>query len=476
MLPVLTPEEMGAADAATIAAGTPQKALMGRAGRAVARTALDMLGGGYGHRCVVAAGKGNNGGDGLIAAEALRRRGVGVEVVRLDDGVGTVALDRALSRADLVIDAMYGTGFRGSLEGDAAVVADRLRDGPPVLAVDIPSGVDGLTGAAAGPTVQATATVCFAALKPGVVFDPGATASGDIDLVDIGIDVSATTVGVTEISDVAAWLPALPVDNNKWRSPVSVVGGSGGMTGAPAFVSHAAMRAGAGIVWCNLPGREAARAASGSEVITRAVGATPEGDLESAGAREVLESLPRFRALALGPGLGRSGATATAVRHILDNADLPVVLDADGLNALAGDPGLLTTRSHPTVLTPHDGEFERLTGHPVGADRVAAARDLAVRADSVVLLKGSTTVVAEPPGRAALNITGGPWLGTAGTGDVLTGIVAAFLARGVPAFEAATAGAFVHGLAADVAGHPGLIAGDLIDALGPTLAQVGTTD
>lgn len=477
MRPLLTPEEMSAADATTIAGGTPGDVLMGRAGRAVARRALRQLGGGYGTRCVVVCGAGNNGGDGLVAAAALRRRGVGVDVVRLDEGISPSDLDRSLNRADLALDAMFGTGFHGELSGDAAQVADRLAGGPPVLAVDIPSGVDGATGAVEGPAVQAATTVSFAALKPGLVFEPGATHAGDVDVVDIGIDVSGATMGVTERTDVASWLPTPNPVTNKWTSGVSVAAGSGGMTGAPNFVSHAAMRAGAGIVWCNLPGREAARAASGSEVITRAVAATPEGALDLPGADEVLTTLGRFRALALGPGLGRSAHTALAVIRLVEQAAVPVVLDADGLNALGGRPEILRTRPAPTVLTPHDGEYERLTGRAVGDDRVAAAVDLAGRSGSVTLLKGPATVVADPAGRTAVNPTGGPWLGTAGTGDVLTGIIAAFLARGMGPFEAAAAGAFVHGLAADTAtertaGHSGLVAGDLIGALGPTLARI----
>lgn len=481
MKALLTPEEMATADATTIAAGTPGDVLMGRAGRAVARRALRLLGGGYGKRCVVVCGGGNNGGDGLIAASALRRRGVGVDVAHLSDGIRFPDLDRSLSRGELVVDAMFGTGFHGELSGDAARVVDRLVDGPAVLAVDIPSGVDGATGTVKGPAVHAAATVSFAALKPGVVFEPGAAHAGDVEVVDIGIDVTGATMGVTERADVASWLPVPGPVANKWTSGVSVVAGSGGMTGAPNFVSHAAMRAGAGIVWCNLPGRDAARAASGNEVITRAIAATPDGSLDTPGADEVLAHLGRFRALALGPGLGRNAHTALAVIRLVEQASVPVVLDADGLNALDGRPEILRTRPAPTVLTPHDGEYERLVGHPVGDDRVAAAAELARRSGCMTLLKGPSTVVADPEGPTAVNPTGGPWLGTAGTGDVLTGIIAAFLARGMGPFEAAAAGAFVHGLAADTAtehsaGHSGLVAGDLPGALGPTLARITEGD
>jgi NAD(P)H-hydrate epimerase len=221
-----------------------------------------------------------------------------------------------------------------------------------------------------------------------------------------------------------------------------------------------------------LPG-DAAPRASGGEVITRSLSATASGALDEGAAKEVLDGLDRFRALVVGPGLGRDPATVAAVRRLAAEAPVPLVLDADGLNALDGDLGLLARRPAATVVTPHAGEYARLAGEPVGDDRVAAARRLAERAEAIVVLKGSRTVVADPGGRAAINTTGGPWLATAGTGDVLSGIVGALAARGLPAFRAAAAGAWLHGRAADVAGHAGLVAGDLIDALPAVLDRVG---
>jgi ADP-dependent NAD(P)H-hydrate dehydratase / NAD(P)H-hydrate epimerase len=467
MRPLLTPAEMGEADRRTIAAGTPVDVLIERAGRAVARAARRVAGGAYGRRAVVVCGKGNNGGDGLVAARALRAWGVRVDVFALADGLDRDTVARSFARADVVIDAMYGTGFKGALEGDAAWVADAMSaGGAPVVAVDIPSGIDGLTGGASGPAVRAAHTVCFAALKPGLVFEPGRHHAGEVEVVDIGVDPGTPNVCVTASDDVRAWLPARDPSTHKWAvGGVYVVGGSGGMTGAPSFVSHAALRAGAGIVWCGLPGQETAARASGTEVITRPLPATDSGALTADAARVVLENIERFRALAVGPGLGTDPATQDAVRRLTADAPVPLVLDADGLNALHGELAPLQQRRAPAVITPHEGEYARLAGAPVGADRIESARDLAHRSGAVVLLKGSATVVAAPDGRAAVNTTGGPWLATAGTGDVLTGIVAAFLARGVAAFEAAAAGAFVHGRAADVAGHTGLLAGDLVPAL-----------
>jgi NAD(P)H-hydrate epimerase len=470
MLPVLTPAEMAARDSAAIAGGVSQATLVDRAGGAVARGARRLLGGAYGRRVVIVCGKGNNGADGRVAGQRLA--GWGARVDRFDlAGIERPSLDRALQRADLAVDAMFGTGFRGPLDGDAAFVAEALSAAPcPVLAVDIPSGVDGLTGTVRGSAVEATSTVCLAALKPGLVFFPGAALAGDVGVADIGIDPTTPppALGVTEEADVAAWLPGRDPESHKWSvGGVYVVGGSQGMTGAVMLASRAALRAGAGIVIAGLPGEAAVRA-SGGEVITRPLPATPAGALDEDAAKEVLDGLDRFKALVVGPGLGRAPATVAAVRRLVAEAPVPLVLDADGLNALDGDVTPLAGRTAPTVVTPHAGEYARLAGEAVGDDRIAAARRLAERSGAVVLLKGSRTVIAEPGGRAAVNTTGGPWLATAGTGDVLSGVVGALAARGLAAFQAAAAGAWLHGRAADCAGHAGLVAGDLIDSL-PTL-------
>jgi NAD(P)H-hydrate epimerase len=484
---VVTPEEMARADQRTIESGTAASVLMHRAGRAVAWETRRVAGGCYGKRAVVVCGKGNNGGDGLVTADALARWGMRPFVVELASGVDRPALARALARADVVVDAMYGTGFRGALEGDAAWCADEIgARGVPVVAVDIPSGVDGLTGAVQGTAVHATTTVTFAARKTGLVFEPGRAHAGRVTVADIGIEVSGDDPGAVtmfEAADVAAALPARRPDAHKWMAGVLVVGGSGGMTGAPMFVSHAAMRAGAGIVWCGLPGEGAARDASGSEVITRVLPVTPDGALAPEARDAVLAILARFKALALGPGLGADPAIGSTVFALVAEARVPMVLDADGLNALNGELRQLRGRDTlgaPTVLTPHEGEYARLAGEPVGDDRVAAARRLAERSACVVLLKGPGTVVADPSGRVVVNPTGNAALATAGSGDVLTGIVAAFLARGMPAFDAAACAAWVHGRTAErVAertGTSGAIAADLVAELAPTLASVSGPD
>ncbi|HZP31193.1 MAG TPA: NAD(P)H-hydrate dehydratase [Acidimicrobiia bacterium] len=472
MRAVVTPEEMARADERAVAAGVPVAVLMERAGQAVAWAVRRACGSTYGKRVVVVCGKGNNGGDGLVAARVLRGWGVRVDVFELAGTIDHAQFERAVARANCVVDAMFGTGFRGALEDDARWVADAVHHSMAyVVAVDIPSGVNGATGAIVDEAVWADETVCFAALKPGLIFEPGRSYAGRVSVVDIGIDTSTDgpALGVVDEHDLVGWLPARPATAHKWIAGLMVVGGSSGMTGAPTMVSHAAMRAGAGIVWCEVPGADAAARASGTEVITRALPATKSGALAEAGADAVLEPLARFKAIVVGPGLGTRRSTAAAVRRIVAKAPVPLVLDADGLNALGGDLRPLQSRRAPTILTPHEGEYARLLGDAPGADRVAAARALAAAAGCVALLKGPATVVAGPDGRAAVNPTGGAALATAGTGDVLSGIIGGFLARGAAPFEAAAAGAFVHGRAADVAGHAGLVAGDLIDALPATL-------
>ena len=474
MQPVLTPEEMGAADRRAIAAGTPVEVLMDRAGRAVAWSIRRRLARAAGLRVVIACGKGNNGGDGLITARVLRGWGARVDVVRVGEGADGDALRRMVARADVVVDAMYGTGFRGALTDDALAVCDAFAAfAGPVIAVDIPSGVDGLTGEVRGTAVRADATVVFAAAKPGLLFEPGRTYAGAVDVVDIGIAVDdgdgASRTFLTEPEDVAGWVFPRDPAAHKWSSGVFVVGGSDGMTGAPMLTSHAAMRAGAGIVWCGVPGADAAAAAAGTEVITKALAADTHGALATDAADAVLADVGRFRALAVGPGLGRSEGTAAAVRRLVAEVAGPIVVDADALHALVGHLDVVRARPVPAVLTPHAGEYAALHGSPPDSDRVAAARALAATTGAVVLLKGPGTVVADPGGRAAICPLGGPWLASAGTGDVLTGIVAAFLARGVEPFAAAAAAAFVHGSAADRAGHTGLVAGDLVGALPATL-------
>lgn len=474
--PVLTPAEMAEADRAAIAAGTPESVLVERAGRAVVRHAVRMLGGTYGRRVVVVCGKGNNGADGLVAARVLRGHGIGVDVFELASGFDHAALRRALARADLAIDAMYGTGFRGSLTGDARAVAEMFGgSGVRTLAVDIPSGVDGATGAVADIAVHATETVCLQALKPGLLFEPGRSWAGAVAVADIGIDVGLAASWVAQVQDLR--LPERSGAVHKWSSALMVVGGSSGMIGAPMMAALAAARCGAGMVVAGVPADAVGALTTAVEIVRRALPATPDGALAEDAARVVLKEIDRYHALAIGPGLGREMPTQAAVRRLVAEASVPIVVDADALNALATDTAPLRVRHAANfpraVLTPHEGEYERLAGRPVGADRIEAARALARATESVVLLKGPGTVVAAPSGLTAVNPTDSAALASAGTGDVLTGIIGGLLAAGVQPFEAACTGAYVHGRAASAAGTgPGLVASDLITALPPTLGAL----
>ena len=431
---------------AAVDAAAPEavEVLIERAGAAVAATALAMLGGGYGRRVVVLAGKGNNGADGRSAAVRLRRRGVRVQVV------DAAAAPERLPPADLVVDAAYGTGFRGSYEAPASA-------GAPVLAVDIPSGVDGLTGRAGGRVLAATRTLTLAALKPGLLLPPGRALAGEVVVADIGLTTTSPT-GVVEASDVRDWLPRRASETHKWMAAVLVVAGSPGMGGAAYLAAAAAQRAGAGMVRVASPGGAHEAAAP-----VEAVGLALPAEDWAAG---VLDGLERCHALVIGPGLGTAEATQEAIRAVLAAATVPVVLDGDGLRAVGrAVGGALRARTAGTVLTPHDGEYERLTGERPGADRLAAARSLASATGAVVLLKGSTTVVADPGGLVRIITNGDARLATAGTGDVLSGIIGALLARGLAPLEATAVGAWLHGSAATLATAPGFVARDLIATL-----------
>jgi hydroxyethylthiazole kinase-like uncharacterized protein yjeF len=448
MLAIVTPEEMAAIDAA---ATEPVAVLIDRAGAAVARAALALLGGTYGRRVVVLAGPGNNGADGRGAGRRLAARGVRVLEIDVRHAPPT------LPRADLVIDAAFGTGLRRRFEAPAC------EGDPLVLAVDIASGVDGLTGAIAGSALVADHTVTFAALKPGLLLEPGRAHGGEIELVDIGLDVSAARAHLVGASDVARWLPARASTAHKWQAAVWVVAGSPGMTGAAHLSAAAAMRAGSGYVRLGVPGLDHDPAAP-----TEVVSAPLPVDL----ALDPRETA-RFGAMAIGPGLGRDPAVAPAVRRLIATVAVPLVIDGDGLAALGRDAAtVLSARSAPTILTPHDGEYRALTGSPPGIDRLAAARALAAKTGAVVLLKGPTTVVASPDGAVLVSVSGDPRLATAGTGDVLTGVIAALLARRMPALEAAASAAYVHGRAAMLGPAEGLVAHDLVDALPAVLSSL----
>jgi ADP-dependent NAD(P)H-hydrate dehydratase / NAD(P)H-hydrate epimerase len=459
MLAVLTPDEMAAVDAA---APEPVEVLIRRAAGAVAHHAVDLMGGTYGRRVVVIAGKGNNGNDGRVAAELLARRGVRTRVVPAD-APGDVGL------CDLVIDAAYGTGFRGTYEPPDV-------GSTPVLAVDIPSGVTGLTGEVGGEAAPAVRTVTFAALKPGLLFQPGRELAGEVVVADIGLDVTGggrftvdgvARTGLVTADDVATWVPRRAADAHKWKAALVVAAGSAGMTGAAHLAAAAAQRAGAGMVRVASPGVD-----RDPGLPTEAVGiAVPSAGWESA----VADQIDRASALVIGPGLGLSAPAEAAIHHLVAGTTVPTLVDGDALTALGTSaPGVIGQRVDPgsVVLTPHDGEFARLSGAPPGADRCAAARDLAARTGAVVVLKGPTTVVAAPDGRVRLSTAGDQRLATAGTGDVLAGTIGALLARGADPLEAAASGAWIHGTAALEGPPEGLVASDLVAAIPTVIARL----
>ena len=384
-----------------------------------------------------------------------------------------------LEGADVIVDAIFGTGFRGVAQEEPAVAIEAINAcSAPVVAVDIPSGVDGLTGAVGGPAVQAEATVAVGAEKYGTALSPGAALAGHVEVADIGIPVESFDVSAVDIVDVARVLPARRPDAHK-RSvgSVAVLAGSEGMSGAAVLASKGAVRAGAGYATLITTSYvDQAKKVLLPEVLSM-VGNAPELG------PEVLETFSSVvgaaDAVAIGPGMGQGVRQRDLVDEVLRTVDVPVVLDADALNVLADHSGALQARPTAAVITPHPGEMGKLLGvssADVQSDRLEMARAAAEKFSCVVLLKGATTIVAEPFGRAVVNQMGGAELATAGTGDVLTGVVATFLAAGVDPFDAAWAAAFVHGLAGRFAGAEtrgrGVLAGDVAESLPPALAAV----
>ncbi len=447
MIPVVTPDEMRVIDAA---APEPVDELIRRAGAAVAREAIDVLGGTYGRTVNVIAGRGNNGADGRDAAARLVARGVRVRVFEAS------ACPSTLPAADLVIDAAFGTGYRPdpARPWKAPAIGDAA-----VLAVDVPSGIDALTGVADDGVLRADRTVTFQALKPGLLFERGARLAGEVVTVDIGLDTDHIACHLVEESDVADWWPRRDVGAHKWHGAVKVIAGSPGMPGAAELCTAAAARGGSGLVSLSAPG---CTPQTRSEIVQHAVPA-------AGFCAEALRDIGRFGSLVIGPGLGRGDDMLTATRECIGEAPVPVVVDGDALFAAAwsgdGAGPLLRNRELPTVLTPHDGEFGLLTGERPGDDRIASVRAAVTEFDATVLLKGPTTVVAAPGGRVLLVDRGDQRLATAGSGDVLAGLVGALLAAGVEPARAAAAGAWLHAAAAGLGPAEGLLAGDIVELI-----------
>ncbi len=506
MIPVLRAARMRAADAAAIRSGVPSELLMENAGAALVaelrRRYPDW------RRLVVVCGPGNNGGDGLVAARLLaqasvaasvftlgdpesyrgdpaanlaRLRGSGVSVARLTAGAGRAFL-RALADCDGVLDALFGTGLTRPLAGDAGRAVGAVnRSGRPIVAADVPSGLETDGGGVAGPAVRAALTVALGAPKPCHLLPPASGHCGRLVVADIGIsrrilDARGERFGLAERTDVSALLAARPLESNKGDfGRLAVIAGSSGKAGAAILAARGALRAGAGLVtiFCaeSLAGLMPVAL---PEAMTQAL---PEegGAIAASAARIAIRLLAGFDAAVLGPGLGTAAGTVAFLEEVLARVRIPLVLDADALNAFAGRPSALARPGGArirTILTPHPGEAGRLLGttaRAVQADRLGAVRALARAARGIAVLKGAHTLVSDARGETVANPTGTPLLATGGTGDVLAGTIGALLAGRLAPRDAAIAGAWIHGGAAEALeprlGDAGLLAHEVADAL-----------
>ena len=499
---------------ASVSYGVPGVVLMENAGMAVARQVREMCRGDlHGRKICVFSGRGNNGGDGFVVARALTNQGAQVKVIFCGDrskvsGDAAVNLeiisrmgievwetagerdwDRvriAVAFADCLVDALLGTGFQGAVGAPMDQAVELINgSGKPVVAVDIPSGVDADTGEVRGPAVRADVTVTLALPKPGLLLYPGASYAGRIVIADIGIPFPLLTrkeIRQTAVTPplVRRSFPARAPDAHKGTcGRVLVVAGSRGMTGAAALCAQAAVRCGAGLVTLGIAeSLQPLMAVKLTEVMTRSLPEIPGAGLAEEAALVIDELLAGRDVLAIGPGLGRDPATQEVVREVLRLARRPLVIDADGLNALAGATDLLKDAEVMPVLTPHPGEMAALTGldiAEVNRDRIGVARDAAEAWGSIVVLKGARTVVAFPDGEVYINLTGNSGMATGGMGDVLTGVIAGLIAQGLTSHEAAVAGVYLHGLSGDLVaarGAIGLTAGDVAAGLPAAIAHL----
>jgi NAD(P)H-hydrate epimerase len=494
--PLYEAAEMRAADTWAIEEqGVPSLDLMERAGIGLARVTARVTGDGP---IRVVCGKGNNGGDGLVVARLLREEGRSVDVLAVGDlsetkGDARANLERlggdaprafepaALGGSGAIVDAILGTGFEGEPRDPVAgaIAAINGADAP-VIACDVPSGVNASTGQVAAEAVRARVTATFHGPKVGLFVDPGKEHAGHVEVVEIGIPRGAPAperAGLIAGSALAL-VPPRPRSGTKFKSGVVVVaGGAKGLTGAPTMAALAAQRAGAGYVQVAVPAStEATFDLKLLEAMTHGL-EEEDGAHVPAGADAVVELCEKAGALVLGPGTGRTDGALEWARDVARRAPVPLLVDADGLNAHAGQLESLRERSAPTVLTPHEGELGRLlevASEDVQANRLESAREAADLSGCVVVLKGDDSIVADPTGLVAVNRGATPALATAGTGDVLSGLTGCLLAKGLGAFEAAAAGVLAHARAGRAAaariGANHVIAGDVIDAIPEAMA------
>jgi NAD(P)H-hydrate epimerase len=496
-----TAEEMSRADAGAQERGIPGGVLMERAGAQMASLALERF---APRSALIVSGGGNNGGDGFVIARELHRSGVEVtalatkgeyegdpatnlEALRnLDVGlISAEDLDSELASVDLIVDALLGTGFSGEVrEKEAGIIEKMNSASAPVLAVDVPSGVDGATGEVQGVAVFADLTVCAHAVKVGCVISPGREHSGEVVAVDIGIpqeaDVKPSLLW-TDAASLRGKIPRTAEPAHKYSAgALLVVAGSRATTGAPVMVVHGAQRTGCGIVFlATSEGAAPAVDLALTEALVYGVAEDDEGSMGSGALEEILEHAGRASALVMGPGTGTGDDGRRLVEGILGEVEVPVLLDADAITNLAGTD-VIAGRNSPTLVTPHAGELGRLLGSgakDVSARRLDSARTAALQNNCCVLLKGSDTLVVEGD-KAAVNSTGDVALATAGTGDVLSGVIGALLSRGMHTYEAARAGAWAHGRAAELwleeTGWPAesMVATDLLEYLPPAVGEL----
>lgn len=487
-LELLTSEQMGRADRLAVAGGVASLTLMEHAGRAVADEAAQMWAAGA--RIAVLCGPGNNGGDGFVAARHLRERGYDVRLALLGDR-GALKGDAAamaeryagaiaplstfdLNGAQLIVDALFGAGLTRPLDGAAAAAVEAMNaSGCPIIAVDVPSGLDGTTGTAAGPVVHARRTVTFFRRKPGHLLFPGREYCGVVRVADIGIPASVLSEidPRTWANAPGLWLSSFPrprpAGHKYDRGHALVVSGPLAHTGAARMGARGALRVGAGLVTvASPPDALAVNAAHLTAIMLL--------PFEGASGLTQILSDRRKNAVLLGPALG-VGAPARELVAAALASGAAAVLDADVLTSFEGNApmlaSLIAAQTRPVVLTPHEGEFRRLFSALHQDSKLDRARAAAAESGAIVVLKGADTVIAAPDGRAAINENSPPWLATAGAGDVLGGFIAGLLAQGMPAFEAACAAVWLHGEAAAEVG-PGLIAEDLPEELPAVLGKL----
>ena len=505
---VVSPEQMKKIDECAINEyGIPGILLMENAAAAVAAQARAMMGGCAGKRVTVVAGRGNNGGDAFAAARLLHSKGADVRVYLVGEKTGlsgdalfnmeilgrigimvTEITEKTemssfladMYTSDLVIDGLFGTGLSRDIEGTAAEVIARINQfGRPVLSIDIPSGIDGRDGSIRGVCVKADATVTFGLPKLGLVLHPGCLYTGTLITADIGIPPCVIgkqdiKTGIIDLDMVSAMIPQRKPDSNKGDyGRVLIVTGSTGMTGSGCLASMAALRTGAGLVYTGVPQSLAPVYSSHmTEPIVIPLEDSGTGRLSASCTEHILGLMDKMDVVAIGPGLTAGDDIRKIVGAVIENCRVPLVMDADALNAISADPSVLKKLKAEAVLTPHPGEMARLTGtntKQVQSDRIGTATAFAQQYGVTVVLKGNRTVVAYPDGRVLINTTGNAGMATAGTGDVLTGMIAGIAAQGVPAGDAAAAGVYLHGLAGDAAadckGMHGMVAGDIVDIL-----------